>query len=176
MWGGSFVSLLKKKNLNPAFLITVGMFSTPVKQNTKYIYYRINYIQYLPYIQDIIQLPSYMLLKSWAHRRKFIRWAYTIFSIRYRQPSHWVFRGSIPSAHAFGPLTRLSTLKPLGYPIGSETSYGRLAKPYPVGITPTTYSNIAQPHCQASFGNPWDRKEPLFREALLIEIQLSLLG
>ncbi|MFA7078575.1 MAG: hypothetical protein WC147_09245, partial [Syntrophomonas sp.] len=37
------------------------------------------------------------------------------------------FRGSTPSATAFGPLVCLSTLKDSGYPLPSKTNYRRLA-------------------------------------------------
>ncbi len=38
-----------------------------------------------------------------------------------------VFRGSTPSATAFGPFACLSTLKDSGYPLPSKTNYRRLA-------------------------------------------------
>jgi hypothetical protein len=37
------------------------------------------------------------------------------------------FRGSTPSATAFGPFACLSTLKDSGYPLPSKTNYRRLA-------------------------------------------------
>jgi len=58
-----------------------------------------------------------------------------LVSQNHRLP-HWVFRGSTPSAIAFGLLAPLPTLKETGRPIPSKAEYRWLAKPSRTGFTP----------------------------------------